>query len=137
MAKKKKKPKNTPKATKLEIAQRIDLVTEWIIDNKRRPEIIRKGSTMWGIGERQIEVYMHRAMNSLKEHAEQDIQNHRANAVAQLDFIINQNLIDKKLDDARKAIETKAKLLGLNAPEKQDHTHLHEFQFKLNMPTRE
>jgi hypothetical protein len=73
-----------PKATKAQVAQRIDEVLRIRIDGAEFHDVQQYAAEKgWGVGERQLWVYMHRADDLLKERLEKDRDRLIARHVAQ------------------------------------------------------
>jgi hypothetical protein len=109
------------KSTNAEIELRIATVYEMYLKGCSRPYIVRYGSEIWGITDRQIDEYLERAKQILKEnfglkYKEELLSKH----LAQLDDLFVKNYTIQDFRECRNLIETKNKFLGLDAPTKQE-----------------
>lgn len=114
---------NKEKSTNAEIELRVSIIYDMIIKGCSRKEIVQFGSNKWNITNRQVDDYIAKANNDIKEVYGQDYKEMIINKqLAQLDDLYNKNYQLNDLRECRNLIESKSKLLGLNAPIKTDIT---------------
>lgn len=108
------------KASKAAIEQRIELIYRLILDGWETTAIIQNGTVKgWGVKERQIFVYLKRARQRMKK----ELAQYRE--VALEEHIAARRKLRREASDGRLALEVlrdEAKLLGLYAPKKLEHT---------------
>jgi hypothetical protein len=107
------------KATDAEIELRIATLYEMIVKGCSRAYIVRYSSEKWNIGERQVDDYLKLVKDKIqdtygKEYKETILNNH----LAQLENLYAKNYIIEDFRECRTIIESRNKLLGLNAVEK-------------------
>ena len=114
---------NKEKSTNAEIELRVSVIYDMIIKGCSRKEIVQFGSNKWSITNRQVDDYIAKANDDIKEVYGQDYKEMIINKqLAQLDDLYNKNYQLNDLRECRNLIESKSKLLGLNAPTKTDIT---------------
>ena len=110
---------NMIKVGKLESAKRVrELIHFMLTVSSRRAEILRVYIEKWGIGHKQLDVYIRKAHDQLLAHKERDIQVQKSEALAQIDLIISESMRQKNFKVALHAIKTKMDLQGLAEPAK-------------------
>lgn len=106
------------KATNAEIETRIATVAEMVIKGQGRQKIIRYGSEEWNIGERQIENYISKAWEKIEKNTDFDIKQELKLQRARFEDLFQKNYTIQDYREARQVLDSIAKLLGLNEPEK-------------------
>jgi hypothetical protein len=117
------KRKQLEKATIAESDLRTATIYEMIIKGCNKNYIVRFCAENYNIKLRQVEVYIAKATAEIKEnygekYKEQIIEKH----LAQLDDLYIKNYTIEDFRECRNLIESKNKMLGLNAPIKTDVT---------------
>lgn len=111
------------KSTDAEVELRIATVYSMIIQSIPRINIVRYGAKEWNISSRQIDDYIARAKIHISEaygdNYKKDVLNTH---LAQLDDLQNKNYKEEDYKEVRAIIESRSKLLGLNAPDKSSIT---------------
>ena len=111
------------KSTDAEIELRIATVYEMVVKGASRKYIVRYGSENWNISSRQIDDYLKRVYEDIKEAYGNEYKEQVLNKqLAQLDDLYVKNYTIEDFRECRNIIESKSKLLGLNAPLKTDVT---------------
>lgn len=107
------------KSTDAEVELRIATVYEMVVKGASRKYIVRYGSETWKISSRQIDDYLKRVYQEIKETFGQDYKESIiSKQLAQLDDLYIKNYTIEDFRECRNLIETKSKLLGLNEPDK-------------------
>lgn len=123
--------KTTKKSTKGKIAERVAEIIPMILEAKRRTDIIRFGSEKWGITERQVENYITKANNFLKERAEKDMDLNYSKAVHRYEELYRKSL-EKK--DLKTCVTINEKLAHLQGLDKTQIEHSGSVTFLSNLP---
>lgn len=111
------------KSTDAEIELRIATVYEMVVKGASRKYIVRYGSENWKISSRQIDDYLKRVYEDIKEAYGDEYKEQVLNKqLAQLDDLYIKNYTIEDFRECRNIIESKSKLLGLNAPFKTEVT---------------
>ena len=111
------------KATNAEIELRVSTVSEMIIKGQGREKIIRFGSENWNVGERQIENYISKAWGKIERNTDFDIKQELKLQRARFEDLFQKNYTIQDYREARQVLDSIAKLLGLNEPEKHKVEH--------------
>lgn len=109
-----------PKATNAESAERVTKVYDLLILGLSRQEIMQYCSA-WQITTRQIDVYIQKATERLKTHADYQREEQLGIAINRLNKLYRDNL---KVQDYKGALAVQKELnllLGLHAPQKIQH----------------
>lgn len=123
MAQRKKPISKIEKATIAESELRTALVYEMIVKGCNKNYIIRFCTEKYNIRLRQIEVYIAKATEQIKlNYGEKYKENIIAKHLAQLDDLFVKNYTIEDFRECRNLIESKNKMLGLNAPTRTDIT---------------
>lgn len=107
--------------TAFEKQKRVKEVVKRLCSGEPQSEILHSISQDWEISDRQAKNYVADARKQLRDLAEADAADERGKAIARMEAIYK----DTSGDSPRVAIEAQKeinKLLGLYAPEKQEHT---------------
>ena len=111
------------KASDAEIELRIQTVAEMLIKAQGRENILRYCAENWGIRERQADNYISRAIDKIKKNKEfLDLEQEISLQKARFEDLYQKNYTIQDYREARQVLDSIAKLLGLNKPEKLDHT---------------
>ena len=107
------------KASNAEIELRIQTVAEMLIKATGREKILRYCADNWNIQERQSDEYISRALDKIKKNREFiDIQQEIDLQKARFEDLYGKNYIIQDYRECRQVLDSIAKLLGLNEPEK-------------------
>ena len=111
------------KSTDAELELRIATVYEMVVKGASRKYIVRYGSETWNISSRQIDDYLKRVYEEIKEtYGENYKKDILSKQLAQLDDLYVKNYTIEDFRECRTIIESKSKLLGLNEVKKIDVT---------------
>ena len=111
------------KATNAEIELRIKTIYEMTVEGCSRKYIVRYSAENWDINERQVDDYLKRVYDEIKETYNDDYKKSLLDKhVAQLEDLYVKNYTIEDFRECRNIIESKNKMLGLNAPDKIDTT---------------
>lgn len=111
------------KSTDAEIELRIATVYEMVVKGASRKYIVRYCAENWNIASRQVDEYLKRVYEDIKEAYGDEYKEQVLNKqLAQLDDLYVKNYTIEDFRECRNIIESKSKLLGLNAPIKTDLT---------------
>lgn len=103
------------KSTDAEIELRIATIYEMVVKGASRKYIVRYGSETWEITSRQIDDYLKRVYEEIKEtYGESYKKNILEKQLAQLDDLYVKNYTIEDFRECRNIIESKTKMLGLN-----------------------
>ncbi len=107
------------KGTDAEIELRIATIYEMIVKGCSRAYILRYSADKWNIEERTVDSYLSKVRDLIKEtygdeYKESILNNH----LAQLEDLYIKNYTIEDFRECRNIIESKNKMLGLNAAEK-------------------
>lgn len=111
------------KGTLAEVELRIATVYEMVVKGASRAYIVRFCAKEWNLKPRQVDVYLKRVYKQIKityddSYRELIIQKQ----MAQLDDLYVKNYTIEDFRECRNIIESRSKLLGLNAPAKIEHS---------------
>jgi len=107
------------KASNADIELRIQTVAEMLIKAQGREKILRHCAENWNIQERQADEYISRALDKIKKNREFiDIQQELDLQKARYEDLYQKNYTIQDYREARQVLDSIAKLLGLNEPEK-------------------
>lgn len=118
----------TLKSTNAEIELRVSIVSEMLIKGQGRGKIIRYGSENWNVGERQIENYIAKAWEKIEKNTDYDIRREIQLQRARFEDLFQKNYTIQDYREARQVLDSIAKLLGLNEPEKHRVEHSGEIK---------
>lgn len=114
-----KKKEDITKGTCAEVELRIATIFEMVIKGCDKKYIVRFCAENYNIGIRQTEVYLKRVQDEIKENYGEKYQKDLIEKqLAQLDNLYIKNYTIEDFRECRNIIESKSKLLGLNAPSK-------------------
>ena len=112
------------KSTNAEIVQRIALVYEMTVKGASYSYIIRYCTEKWNVSTRQVETYISRVKEQLKElYDESYKKNLLEKTMAQLDDLYVKNYTIEDFRECRNLIESRNKMLGINSAEKIEATN--------------
>lgn len=107
------------KSTDAEIELRIATLYEMIVKGSSYVYIVRYASTEWKISSRQVDTYILKAKEQIKETYGQEYKETiLSNHLAQLENLYEKNYTIEDFRECRNIIDSRNKLLGLNAPDK-------------------
>jgi len=106
------------RAGKAEVAQRIDEVTDLLINRVPYRAICAYAEKRWGIGERQACAYIAKAKERILKAAEASRTEQHARALASYEALFAKQVAGGRLGEARKTLDSIVRLLGLAAPER-------------------
>ena len=103
------------RAEKTEVASRVDLIYGLLVQGWHRGQIIQwvTEQTDWGVQERQVEHYIARAREALRERQEVRLEQELSMAIARSDELFRQCLLAKDRETARKVLHDRNQLTGL------------------------
>ena len=104
-----------PKASKAEIEHRVDKVYDLLISRVTYRAIIGYGAEKWGVKERQMNVYIARANERIKEANKESQEVRLAKAVASYDSLYARQVAAQDFRGARQTLESLTRLQGLAA----------------------
>lgn len=111
------------KATDLESEKRKNIIYEMVVKGATINYIVRYCSENFGIGKRQTEKYLTKVYQEIKETYNDDYKKSLLDKhIAQLEDLYVKNYTIEDFRECRNIIESKNKMLGLNAPDKIDTT---------------
>lgn len=114
-----KKKEDIEKGTNAEIELRIATVYEMVVKGCSKKYILRYCAENFNIETRQTEHYLKRVHDDIKEnYGEKYKEDLIEKQLAQLDNLYVKNYTIEDFRECRNVIESKSKLLGLNAPSK-------------------
>lgn len=116
------------KSTDAEIELRIATIYEMVVKGASRKYIVRYGSETWKISSRQIDDYLKRVYEEIKEtYGKEYKENLMSKQLAQLDDLYVKNYTIEDFRECRNLIESKSRLLGLNEPIKIESSIVIDF----------
>jgi len=116
----KKKSNKVARATRLEVAERIEFAAKKLLQGWRPPDVVRKVQTEFAICERQAADYVGRAQDQIIEIGKRRIENSLEQAIASREELLRLAFTADDLQLALSILKDEAELLGLYAPEKLD-----------------
>ena len=120
------------KSTNAEIELRVATVAEMIIKGQKRNNIVRYSSENWKIGERQAEKYIVKAWEKIEQNTDIDVKKEIKLQRARFEDLYQKSYNIQDYRECRQVLDSIAKLIGLNSPEKHDHTHeIKEFKVEI------
>jgi hypothetical protein len=105
-------PAEKHRPTRGEVEQRVNSIVTMIATRSRHEEIVRFGSSQWGITSRQTDKYIRRANAIILAEAAKDRATRIAEHLAALDAIVKRAYAIDDLASMRAAIAEKSKLCG-------------------------
>jgi len=108
------------KATNAEIELRVQTVIKMTIQGYSRAEIVRYGSNKWKIGDRQMDDYVAKAKDGIKEIASPDKDDQRAKSIARKEDLYQKAYKNSDWARCESVSNSLDKLLGLNEPVKTE-----------------
>jgi hypothetical protein len=106
------------RAGKVELAQRIDEVTDLLINRVGYRAICGYAEKRWGVSERQTCSYIAKAKERILTAAAASREEQFARALASYEALFAKQVAAARLGEARKTLDSIVRLLGLAAPEK-------------------
>lgn len=110
------------RATKRQIDERILKVYEFLLSGKTNPFILRYSAENWNLETRQTETYIAEAYKLYRKALDHKIDDLTAKHYTMLMDLYEKNYEIGDYRECRAILETLAKLLGLNQPEKLEIT---------------
>ncbi len=113
------------RSTKIEKERRVKLVAKAILEGFSNRKILIQYVTeqyKWDVTERTIDEYIKNARDLLRSINENDIELEKTIALNRLDMLYSMNYKIHDFRECRNVIESRAKILGINAPEKTEHS---------------
>lgn len=111
------------KATDAEIQIRINTIFDMVVKGISRKNIVRYCAENFKIESRQVDEYLSRVYDEIKEtYSKEDKEKLISKQMAQLDDLYLKSYNNEDYRECRSIIESRSKLLGLNAPDKTDVT---------------
>lgn len=113
---------HTPKSTESEVESRVLEVLEAILEGGNTHEIVVHFSSKWQITERQVYTYIQKANDKFKEYAKTEAKAEIGKGLSRLNKLFNKSL---QIMDFKTCLAVQKEInsmLGLNEPEKIDHT---------------
>lgn len=111
------------KSTDAEILLRINTIYEMVVKGASRKYIVRYCSENFKISSRQTDEYLKRVYEEIKEtYSPEEKEKLISKQMAQLDDLYVKNYTIEDFRECRNIIESRSKLLGLNAADKHDLT---------------
>jgi hypothetical protein len=112
------------KQTDAEIELRIATLYEMVVKGCSRAYIVRYCSEKYQITERHVDTYLSKVRDLIKETYNEDYKQSLLNThLAQLEDLYIKNYTIEDFRECRNIIESKNKLLGLDAPIKTENTN--------------
>jgi hypothetical protein len=109
-----------PKATKAEVEHRIDEVYDLLINRITYRAVIGYGANKWGVKERQMNVYISRALERMKAANKESEEDLLAKTVASYQSIYARQVADKDYGGARLTLDSLSRLQGLTSKDKKN-----------------
>jgi len=106
------------KSTKSEVNERVNTISEMIIDGVPHNEIIQNISTKYNISDRQVYNYIKKAQELIQETTKHNIHVEICKAQRRYEKIYNKAIKDKNYKIALGAQRSLCELFGLNQPRK-------------------
>lgn len=113
------------RSTEIETNQRVTEMAKAILSgysNRRNLFQYVSENFDWNVSERQLDNYLKAAREIINEIASNDLDLEKNIALNRLDALYTMNYKIHDFRECRNVIESRAKMLGLNAAEKIDHT---------------
>ncbi len=111
--------KSTPRCTKAERMLRLALVTQWVVRNRPRPEMIKSAAIKWGISATALDNYVKSVRKHMEERHERTRSATESLYAEQYQRVFQVALDSGEVGAAINALDGGAKLLGLNKPTAQ------------------
>ena len=105
-------------ATSAEVELRTSTVAEMINKGQGRQKICRFASEEWKISDRQIDRYISKAWDKIEKNTDFDIKQELKLQRARFEDLFQKNYTIQDYREARQVLDSIAKLLGLNEPDK-------------------
>ena len=102
------------KATAATAQARVDQCYRWISECKTRPDIIRLASEQWGVGDRQIDIYIQKAREQITKDWTIDRKEYVAQLSQKLDAVAKASIDCKQHSNAIGALGLQARILGID-----------------------
>ena len=106
------------RAGKAELEQRVDEITDLLINRVSYRVIVGYAAKRWGLAERQACSYIMKAKQRILAAAAESRTEQRAKALASYEALYAKQVAGGRLSEARKTMDSIVKLLGLAAPER-------------------
>ena len=109
-----------PKSSKAEIEHRVDEVYDLLINRITYQAILGYGAQKWGVKERQMNVYIARARERLKELNKESEEERLATAIASYNSLYARQVAEKDYKGARQTMDSLIRLQGLTGKDRKN-----------------
>jgi hypothetical protein len=109
-----------PKSSKAEIEQRVNEVYDLLINRITYQAILGYGAQKWGVKERQMNVYIARARERLKELNKESEEERLASAIASYNSLYARQVAEKDYKGARQTMDSLIRLQGLAGKDRKN-----------------
>ena len=109
-----------PKSTKAEIEQRVNEVYDLLISRITYQAILSYGASKWGVKERQMNVYIARARERLRELNRESEEERLASAMASYNSLFARQVAEKDYKGARQTMDSIIRLQGLSGKDRKN-----------------
>ena len=109
-----------PKSTKAEIEQRVNEVYDLLINRITYQAILGYGASKWGVKERQMNVYIARARERLRELNRESEEERLASAMASYNSLFARQVAEKDYKGARQTMDSIIRLQGLAGKDRKN-----------------
>ena len=109
-----------PKSTKAEIEHRVDEVYDLLINRITYQAILGYGASKWGVKERQMNVYIARARERLRELNRESEEERLASAMASYNSLFARQVAEKDYKGARQTMDSLIRLQGLSGKDRKN-----------------
>ena len=111
------------KVTNAELELRVATVSEMIIKGLGREKICRYATKNWAVSDRQVDRYISKAWDKIEKNTDFDVKQELKLQRARFEDLFQKNYTIQDYREARQVLDSIAKLLGLNEPEKHEVDH--------------
>jgi hypothetical protein len=109
--------------TKAELENRVTQVTDLLLKGAKRAQILQfAGKLNWDVSDSMVDKYIGQATEAIRESAVVDRDYEVALAKERYEYLYTQSVSGKDYRGALSVIQSKSKLLGLDAPTRTDIT---------------
>jgi hypothetical protein len=112
MAFKSKTGKPFKKITQAESELRLQQVYEMLIDSYSRYMIIQYCTKTWGLEARQVDEYIKKATDKIKEYVNETVEDFTNKSKAKFEKLYNMAIKNRDFTEARQIIKTESEVLG-------------------------
>ena len=109
-----------PKSSKAEIEQRVNEVYDLLITRITYQAILGYGAQKWGVKERQMNVYIARARERIKELNKESEEERLATAIASYNSLYARQVAEKDYKGARQTMDSLIRLQGLAGKDRKN-----------------